>query len=190
MSLGCRRHLHPQSPKSSCCPPYNRMQASHHSSALGVPFSIFLSEPMTPMTPTSPAPTEGREGKSKRANPLTDLVETEKAFVEQLTGIIRVRILIRSGHRDAHCFSFQKVAAAWSRSNLPPKELDTMFRSIEGIYKANRGLHAVSCNAHHTCTLTKGNSQKLKDISADPRSAGELGGLLINWVRVDVNFMW
>jgi len=25
--------------------------------------------------------------------------------------------------------------------------------------------------------------QKLKDISADPKSAGELGGLLIRWVR-------
>ncbi|KAF9473120.1 hypothetical protein BDN70DRAFT_412046 [Pholiota conissans] len=87
------------------------------------------------------------EGKNKKANPLTDLVETEKTFVDQLTGIIR------------------KVAAAWSRSNLPPPELDTMFRSIEGVYKANRGLHA-----------------KLKDINADPKSAGELGGLLIKWI--------
>ncbi|PPQ64415.1 hypothetical protein CVT26_002122 [Gymnopilus dilepis] len=102
-----------------------------------------LSAPLTPSTPTTPAP----DGKQKRPNPLTDLVDTEKVFVDQLTGIIR------------------KVAAAWSRSNLPPPELDTMFRSIEGIYKANRSLHA-----------------KLKDISADPRSAGELGGLLIKWV--------
>ncbi|KDR85085.1 hypothetical protein GALMADRAFT_233698 [Galerina marginata CBS 339.88] len=104
-----------------------------------------LNAPLTPTTPTSPYPPEG---KPKRANPLTDLVDTEKAFVDQLTGIIR------------------KVAAAWSRSNLPPPELDSMFRSIEGIYKANRGLHA-----------------KLKDISADPKSAGELGGLLIKWVE-------
>lgn len=37
----------------------------------------------------------------------------------------------------------QKVAAAWSRSNLPPPELDTMFRSIESIYKANRALLGV-----------------------------------------------
>ncbi|KAF8168011.1 hypothetical protein B0H34DRAFT_779517 [Crassisporium funariophilum] len=100
--------------------------------------------PMTPTTPTSPSP---QDPKPKRPNPLTDLVDTEKSFVDQLTGIIR------------------KVAAAWSRSNLPPPELDTMFRSIEGIYKANRGLHA-----------------KLKDISADPKSAGELGGLLIKWI--------
>ncbi|KAH9486848.1 hypothetical protein JR316_0000913 [Psilocybe cubensis] len=103
-----------------------------------------LNAPLTPTTPTSPSATDG---KSKRANPLTDLVDTEKAFVDQLTGIIRA------------------IAAAWSRSNLPPPELDTMFRSIEGIYKANRGLHA-----------------KLKDISADPKSAGELGGLLIKWI--------
>ena len=37
----------------------------------------------------------------------------------------------------------QKVAAAWSRSNLPPSELDTMFRSVESIYKANRFLLSV-----------------------------------------------
>ena len=37
----------------------------------------------------------------------------------------------------------QKVAAAWSRSNLPPPELDTMFRCMESIYKANRSLLAV-----------------------------------------------
>ncbi|KAF8974012.1 Dbl homology domain-containing protein [Flammula alnicola] len=103
-----------------------------------------LSAPPTPTTPSSPS---APDGKHKRANPLTDLVETEKIFVDQLTGIIR------------------KVAAAWSRSNLPPPELDSMFRSIEGIYKANRGLHA-----------------KLKDINADPKSAGELGGLLIKWI--------
>ncbi|KAF8807492.1 hypothetical protein BYT27DRAFT_7138428 [Phlegmacium glaucopus] len=100
-----------------------------------------LNIPATPTTPGNPDP------KPKRVNPLTDLVDSEKAFVDQLTGIIR------------------KVAAAWSRSNLPPPELDTMFRSIEGIYKANRGLHT-----------------KLKDISVDPKSAGELGGLLIKWI--------
>jgi len=38
----------------------------------------------------------------------------------------------------------QKVAASWSRSNLPPPEMDTMFRAIEGVYKANRSLYAVS----------------------------------------------
>ena len=37
----------------------------------------------------------------------------------------------------------QKVAAAWSRSNLPPADLDTMFRSVEAVYRANRTLLAV-----------------------------------------------
>lgn len=46
---------------------------------------------MDPTTPSTPGfPSEPRESK-KKANPLTDLVETEKAFVDQLTGIIRVR---------------------------------------------------------------------------------------------------
>ena len=37
----------------------------------------------------------------------------------------------------------QKVASAWSRQNLPPPELDKMFRNIESIYKANRALLGV-----------------------------------------------
>ncbi|KAJ7492541.1 hypothetical protein FB451DRAFT_1022669 [Mycena latifolia] len=87
------------------------------------------------------------EAKQKRANPLTDLIDTEKSYVDQLTGIIR------------------KVAAAWSRSNLPPPELDTLFRSIEGVYKANRSLLA-----------------KLKEIGTNPSSPKALGDLLMRWI--------
>ena len=49
-----------------------------------------------PMTPTSPGgspsytPTPLPEAKSKKTNPLMELVETEKAYVDQLAGIIRV----------------------------------------------------------------------------------------------------
>jgi hypothetical protein len=46
-------------------------------------------------------------------------------------------------HKNLTQTSTQKVASAWSRSNLPPPELDIMFRAIESIYKANRGLLAV-----------------------------------------------
>jgi hypothetical protein len=42
---------------------------------------------MTPATPMSDPST----GKPRKVNPLVDLVETEKAYVERLTGIIRVR---------------------------------------------------------------------------------------------------
>ncbi|TBU34517.1 hypothetical protein BD311DRAFT_773593 [Dichomitus squalens] len=93
--------------------------------------------------PPSPSAQSGDKAK-KSSNPLTDLIETEKLYVEQLTGIIR------------------KVAAAWSRSNLPPPELDTMFRSIESIYKANRSLLA-----------------KLKEIGTNPKG---LGDLLMRWI--------
>lgn len=58
-----------------------------------------------------------------------------------------------------------------------------MFRSIEGIYKANRGLHTVRLYFHSLTAYLLYKSQKLKDISADPKSAGELGSLLIKWVR-------
>ncbi|EMD42226.1 hypothetical protein CERSUDRAFT_110759 [Gelatoporia subvermispora B] len=99
------------------------------------------SAPQTPhgLSPTSPT-SDGR----RKANPLTDLVDTEKEYVDLLMGIIR------------------KVAAAWSRSNLPPPELDTMFRCIESIYKANRSL-----------------GSKLKEIGTDPKG---LGDLLMRWI--------
>ncbi|KAJ7169962.1 hypothetical protein C8R46DRAFT_994531 [Mycena filopes] len=101
---------------------------------------------MSPMSPTGPD--SSMESKQKRGtNPLTDLIDTERVFVDQLTGIIR------------------KVAAAWSRSNLPPPELDTIFRSIEGVYKANRSLLA-----------------KLKEIGTNPSSPKALGDLLMRWI--------
>ncbi|KZT30490.1 hypothetical protein NEOLEDRAFT_1173909 [Neolentinus lepideus HHB14362 ss-1] len=107
--------------------------------------------PLTPVSPSgsvSSAPSSpGGEGKSKKANPLVDLIETEKLYVDQLTGVIR------------------KVASAWSRNNLPPPELDGMFRSIEAVYKANRSLLS-----------------KLKDIGTNPSSPKALGDLLMRWI--------
>ncbi|PCH33767.1 hypothetical protein WOLCODRAFT_86998 [Wolfiporia cocos MD-104 SS10] len=85
---------------------------------------------------------------TKKSNPLRDLIETEKAYVDLLAGVIR------------------KVAAAWSRSNLPPPELDTMFRGIEKIYRANRSMLA-----------------KLKEIGTNPSSPKALGDLLIRWIN-------
>ncbi|KAH8102432.1 hypothetical protein BXZ70DRAFT_1006358 [Cristinia sonorae] len=108
-------------------------------------------DPTLPMTPISPSLHPPRspaaDGKPKKVNPLTDLVETEKVYVDLLTGIIR------------------KVAAAWSRSNLPPPELDSMFRSIEGVYRANRSLLS-----------------KLKEIGSNPSSPKALGDLLMRWI--------
>lgn len=63
---------------------------------------------------------------------------------------------------------FQKVASAWSRSNLPPSQLDSMFRSIEAIFKANRFLLA-----------------KLKEIGLNPSSPRAIGDLLMKWVSAD-----
>lgn len=98
----------------------------------------------TPTTPTTRTNLSVPDPKPKRVNPLTDLVDSEKTFVDQLTGIIRVRCYYLTFNFSVIVISpRQKVAAAWSRSNLPPPELDTMFRSIESIYKANRGLHIV-----------------------------------------------
>ncbi|OCF59079.1 hypothetical protein L486_03578 [Kwoniella mangroviensis CBS 10435] len=61
---------------------------------------------------------DGAEG-SKR-NPLVDLIDSERIYVEQLSLVIR------------------KVAAAWSRKDFPPPKLDAMFRCVEAVYRANR----------------------------------------------------
>ena len=93
------------------------------------------------MEPADPAPSDGPQlqdelarnsadadskPSKKRLNPLVDLIETEKIYVDILAVIIR------------------RVASAWSRTNFPPRELDTMFRAIETVYRANRSLLSVS----------------------------------------------
>ncbi|KAF8307699.1 hypothetical protein DL93DRAFT_2101143 [Clavulina sp. PMI_390] len=85
--------------------------------------------------------------KKKKVNPLVDLIETEKSYVDLLAAIIR------------------RVAAAWSRSNFPPPELDAMFRSVEVVYRSNRSLLA-----------------KLNEIGPNPSSPKALGDLLMRWI--------
>ena len=58
----------------------------------------------------------------KPTNPLTDLIDTERVYVDELSCVIK------------------KVAAAWSRANFPPPALDQMFRAIEAVYRINRTL--------------------------------------------------
>ena len=77
-------------------------------------------------------------------NPLMDLMDTEKVYVEQLTFVIRVRSLHVCG-LSLVLTRVQRVAAAWSRRDLPPPKLDAMFRAVEAVYRANRSFGAVSC---------------------------------------------
>ncbi|GAA94698.1 uncharacterized protein L969DRAFT_94673 [Mixia osmundae IAM 14324] len=58
--------------------------------------------------------------KSISTNPLIDLIDTEKAYVDDLAVVIK------------------RVASAWSRSNFPPPALDMVFRAIESIYRINK----------------------------------------------------
>ncbi|UZJ56586.1 hypothetical protein CBS101457_005906 [Exobasidium rhododendri] len=88
-----------------------------------------------------------KEKAARKANPLVDLIETETAFVAELGKIIK------------------KVAGAWSRSNFPPAELDTMFRNIESIYRVNRSF-----------------LKSLKEIGPNPSSPRALGDLLMRWI--------
>ncbi|EJU01895.1 hypothetical protein DACRYDRAFT_22333 [Dacryopinax primogenitus] len=98
---------------------------------------------MASSTSTGPRP----DKPIKKSNPLIDLIDTEKQYVDLLASIIR------------------RVAAAWSKENFPPRQLDTMFRCVEAIYKANRSLLA-----------------RLKDIGPNPSSPKALGDLLMRWI--------
>ncbi|OCF37570.1 hypothetical protein I317_05013 [Kwoniella heveanensis CBS 569] len=60
------------------------------------------------------------DAEGSKRNPLVDLIDSEKSYVEQLSLVIR------------------RVAAAWSRKDFPPPKLDQMFRCLEAVYRANR----------------------------------------------------
>lgn len=98
-----------------------------------------LDIPISPVSPSLPSAVD----KTQKYSPLTDLIQSEKAYVGLLTGIIRVRLTPPPRSVSYISFVPQQVAAAWSRSNLPPPELDVMFRSVEGVYRTNRTLLAV-----------------------------------------------
>ncbi|WWC59198.1 uncharacterized protein I303_101748 [Kwoniella dejecticola CBS 10117] len=68
----------------------------------------------------NPSATRDDGGEGSKRNPLVDLIDSEKFYVEQLSLVIR------------------KVAAAWSRKDFPPPKLDAMFRCVEAVYRANR----------------------------------------------------
>jgi hypothetical protein len=121
-----------------------------------------------------------------------DLIDTEKLYVDQLAGIIRVSLylLLHRRHPSYTTFSLhiQKVASAWSSHNLPPHNLDRMFRSIESVYKADRSL--LSVRASHltqpVSTELMLPNQRLKDIGTNPSSPKALGDLLMRWVSLGV----
>ncbi|KAL4071018.1 hypothetical protein J3A83DRAFT_4373191 [Scleroderma citrinum] len=144
----------PPPPKETGNLPVSSMQGPALLPPIPAMSSLALDIPSSPVTPLSPPvlsdpdePTPSPVEKSKKPSPLADLIESEKLYVEFLTGVIR------------------KVAAAWSRSNLPPPELDIMFRSVEGVYKVNRTLLG-----------------KLKEIGENPSSPKALGDLLMRWI--------
>ncbi|KZO98378.1 Dbl homology domain-containing protein [Calocera viscosa TUFC12733] len=116
-----------------------------------IPSPIATPSPVTTDDPSSMSASTSAASRPdkplKKSNPLIDLIETEKQYVDLLASIIR------------------RVAAAWSKDNFPPKELDTMFRCVEAIYKANRTLLA-----------------RLKDIGPSPSSPKALGDLLMRWI--------
>lgn len=119
------------------------------------PSSVAASVPVPPSPATSSPPVSAAPRpiitQPKKANPLVDLIETEKGYVDLLTGIIRVSpSAARQSLMRADGLSLrdeQKVASAWSRQNFPPPALDAMFRAIEAVYKANRGLLSVRAHA-------------------------------------------
>jgi hypothetical protein len=64
-----------------------------------------------------------------------------------------------------------------------------MFRSIEGVYKANRGLHSVCLFVAQVCHYLTLLVKKLKEIGTNPSSPKALGDLLMRWVRT-INYRY
>ncbi|KAF0445502.1 GEF1 protein [Gigaspora margarita] len=88
-----------------------------------------------------------KSSERKRVNPLIDLVETEKIYISDLRCLLK------------------RVTSCWSSEDLPPPELDTLFRAIEEIYKRNKQFYS-----------------KLAKYGTSPQSAEVLGDALMAWV--------
>nr|CAG8543859.1 13133_t:CDS:10 [Entrophospora candida] len=110
-----------------------------------IPFSPLYSPPTSP-SDSKPFPSASQTTGRPRVNALSDLIESEKVYVSDLKTIL------------------QRVTSCWDIDNLPPTEIDRMFRLIEGIYKRNRKF----------CT-------KLVKIGVNPNK--ELGDILMTWVN-------
>ncbi|CAG8511332.1 1436_t:CDS:2, partial [Racocetra persica] len=65
-----------------------------------------------------------KSSERKRANPLIDLIETEKKYISDLRCLLK------------------RVTSCWSSKDLPPPELDALFLAIEDIYKQNKQFHS------------------------------------------------
>lgn len=92
---------------------------------------------------------QARTANGALQNPLLDLLSSERENAGQMTRIVRVSpqgTAVTLSHEQLLKLSIgqQKVAAAWSRHNLPPPLLDCMSRAIEGVYKiSNRWCRCV-----------------------------------------------
>ncbi|WFD07199.1 hypothetical protein MVES1_002558 [Malassezia vespertilionis] len=84
---------------------------------------------------------------AKRINLLNELFSTETRYVGELCMIVR------------------RVAGAWSPTNFPPPELDSMFRASEVLYRVNNEF-----------------LRSLQEIGPNPTSPKGLGSLLMQWV--------
>ncbi|GBC02690.1 hypothetical protein RclHR1_04760005 [Rhizophagus clarus] len=103
--------------------------------------------PQSPQTPSVSPPSPYQDSYRKVNNPLVDLIETEYKYLEDLKCLL------------------QRVTACWSSDDLPPPELDLMFRHVEAIYKQNKKFYL-----------------KLDKIGSNPASAKDLGETLLIWI--------
>ncbi|CAG8671989.1 20158_t:CDS:10, partial [Cetraspora pellucida] len=67
---------------------------------------------------------KNKSSERKRANPLIDLIETEKTYINDLRCLLK------------------RVTSCWSSKDLPPPELDILFLAIEEIYKRNKQFYS------------------------------------------------
>lgn len=97
-------------------------------------------------------------------NLLARLVETEKIYLNLLEGLVK------------------KVAAAWSRKDMPPVVLDTMFRGVENVYR----FHRECCPVLQEASATGMASEAFQELAArwpgEPRKG--FGASYLSFIQI------
>ncbi|KAG5654104.1 hypothetical protein H0H81_007518 [Sphagnurus paluster] len=85
------------------------------------PYESGFTLPSTPITPFTPSTSSfpSSDAKPRKVNPLNDLIDTEKAYVDQLTGIIRIDDL--NTPYTNYCTKFRCGFDAWDPVQSNPK---------------------------------------------------------------------
>lgn len=102
--------------------------------------------PSTPITPNTPS----GDAKPKKSNPLSDLIDTEKHYVDQLAGIIRVRVYSPGSLRSIHGAPARCLCLVALQSPAPRARYHVSKRRgcLQGKQRAFECAHVVTAPVH------------------------------------------